>query len=118
MWWKLDLMNVQVNHFSLNVPRQSGDSLGTLSLSISYSYQIYTTRGNINKKMPYFILELTAFLEPKGRFRYKLGSPSSRRSNYTRLQNSPYFCVFKHAREVKQKVWNEAENSERDWRKT
>ena len=32
-----------------------------------------------------------------------------------RLQNSPYFCVFKYARAVKQKVWNEAENSERDW---
>ena len=25
-----------------------------------------------------------------------------------RLQNSPYFCVFKYARAVKQKVWNEA----------
>ena len=25
------------------------------------------------------------------------------------LQNSPYFCVFKCARAVKQKVWNEAE---------
>ena len=32
-----------------------------------------------------------------------------------RLQNSPYFCVFKYARAVKQKVWNEAENS-RGWR--
>ena len=32
-----------------------------------------------------------------------------------RLQNSPYFCVFKYARAVKQKVWNEAENGERDW---
>ena len=32
----------------------------------------------------------------------------------TRLQNSPYFCVFKYARVVKQKVWNEAENRERD----
>ena len=31
-----------------------------------------------------------------------------------RLQNSPYFCVFKYARTVKQRVWNEAENSERD----
>ena len=27
-----------------------------------------------------------------------------------RLHNSPYFCVFKYARAVKQKVWNEAEN--------
>ena len=27
-----------------------------------------------------------------------------------RLQNSPYFCVFKYVRVVKQKVWNEAEN--------
>ena len=35
-----------------------------------------------------------------------------------RLQNSPYFCVFKYARAVKQKVWNEAENKERDWRET
>ena len=29
-------------------------------------------------------------------------------------QNSLYFCVFKYARAVKQKVWNEAENRERD----
>ena len=35
-----------------------------------------------------------------------------------RLQNSPYFCVFKYARRVKQKVCNEAENRERDWGKT
>ena len=32
-----------------------------------------------------------------------------------RLQNSPYFCVFKYTRGVKQKVWNEAENRERDY---
>ena len=32
-----------------------------------------------------------------------------------RLQNSPYFCVFKYGRAVKQNVWNEAENIERDW---
>ena len=31
-----------------------------------------------------------------------------------RLQNSSYFCVFKYARAVKQKVCNEAENRERD----
>ena len=31
-----------------------------------------------------------------------------------RLQNSPYFCVFRYARAVKQKVWNEAENREWD----
>ena len=31
-----------------------------------------------------------------------------------RLQNRLYFCVFKYARAVKQKVWNEAENRERD----
>ena len=36
----------------------------------------------------------------------------------TRLQNSPYFCVFEYARAVKQKVWNEAENRERDWGET
>ena len=30
-----------------------------------------------------------------------------------RLQDSPYFYVFKYARAVKQKVWNEAENRER-----
>ena len=35
-----------------------------------------------------------------------------------RLQNSPYFCVFKYARAVKQKVWNDAENRERDWGET
>jgi len=34
---------------------------------------------------------------------------------FTRLQNSPYFCIFKYARAVKQKVWNEAENRERDY---
>ena len=26
-----------------------------------------------------------------------------------RLQNSPYFCLFKYVRAVEQKVWNEAE---------
>ena len=35
-----------------------------------------------------------------------------------RLQESPYFCVFKHVRAVKQRVWNEAENSERGWGET
>ena len=35
-----------------------------------------------------------------------------------RLQSSPYFCVFNYARAVKQKVWNDAENSERDWGET
>ena len=39
-------------------------------------------------------------------------------SLFLRLQNSPYFCVFKYARAVKQKVWNEAENRERDWGET
>ena len=34
------------------------------------------------------------------------------------LQNSPYFCLFKYARSVKQKVWNETENRERDWGET
>ena len=32
----------------------------------------------------------------------------------SRLQNNPYFCVFKYAQAVKQKVWNEAENREGD----
>ena len=36
----------------------------------------------------------------------------------SRLQNSPYFCVFKYSRAVKQKVWNEAEHRERDWGET
>ena len=36
----------------------------------------------------------------------------------SRLQNSPYFCVFKYARAVKQKVWNEVKNRERDWGET
>ena len=42
----------------------------------------------------------------------------SERELIHRLQNSPYFCVFKYARAVKQKVWNEAENRERDWGET
>ena len=36
----------------------------------------------------------------------------------TRLQNSPYFWVFSHARTAKQTIWNEAENRERDWGET
>ena len=36
----------------------------------------------------------------------------------SRLQNSPYFCVFKYVRAVKQKVWNEAENRDRDAKNT
>ena len=38
--------------------------------------------------------------------------------NFSRLQNSPYFCVFKYAPAVKQKVWNEVENRERNWGET
>ena len=39
------------------------------------------------------------------------GASISKKTNFkSRLQNSPYFCVFKYARAVKQKVWNEAEN--------
>ena len=34
------------------------------------------------------------------------------RYSLSRLQNSPYFCVFKYARVVKQKVWNKAETCE------
>ena len=30
--------------------------------------------------------------------------------NRARLQNNPYFCLFKYARTVKQQVWSEAEN--------
>ena len=33
---------------------------------------------------------------------------------FDRLQNSPYFCEFNYALAVKQKVWNEVENSESD----
>ena len=33
---------------------------------------------------------------------------------FSRLQNSPYFCVFKYVRAVKQKVWNDADNRERE----
>ena len=36
----------------------------------------------------------------------------------SRLKNSPYCCEFKYTRTVKQKVWNEAENGERDWGET
>ena len=35
-----------------------------------------------------------------------------------RLQKSSYFCVFKYALAVKQKVWNDAENRERNWGET
>ena len=35
-----------------------------------------------------------------------------------RLQNGPYFCVFKYARAVKQKIWSEAKNGERNWGET
>ena len=35
-------------------------------------------------------------------------------SQSCRLQNSLYFWLFKYARVVKQKFWNEAENRERD----
>ena len=53
-------------------------------------------------------------------FLFSAHSPtcSLKEHSEARLQNSPYFCVFKYARAVKQKVWNEAENRERDWGET
>ena len=40
------------------------------------------------------------------------------RLSILRLQSSPYFFFFFFARVVKQKVWNEVENRERDWGET
>ena len=40
------------------------------------------------------------------------GSTYMKGSDFTQLQNSPYFCLLKYARAVKQKVWNEAEKRE------
>ena len=51
-------------------------------------------------------------------FRDRCGAASLRHKNRARLQNSRYFCVFTYARAVNQKVWNEAENRERDWGET
>ena len=48
----------------------------------------------------------------------KYNSESVFRYFASRLKNSPYFCEFKYTRAVKQKVWNEAENGERDWGET
>ena len=45
-------------------------------------------------------------------------SSRERRLGTRQEKNSPYFCVFKYARAVKQKVWNEDENGERDWGET
>ena len=39
----------------------------------------------------------------------------SRDTLTARPQKSPYFCVLKYARALKQKVWSEAENEEWDW---
>ena len=63
-------------------------------------------------------------LDHNGQFGQRVSMRNFDRGNFVRplydgrLQNSPYFCVFKYARAVKQKVWNEAENRERDWRET
>ena len=46
------------------------------------------------------------------------GAAVHRLSEMDRLQNNPYFCVFKYARAVKQKVRNETEKRERDWGET
>ena len=39
----------------------------------------------------------------------------SRDTLTARPQKSPYFCVLKYARAVKQKIWSKAENGERNW---
>ena len=44
----------------------------------------------------------------------KHNSESVFRYFVSRLKNSLYFCEFKYTRVVKQKVWDEAENGERD----
>ena len=55
-----------------------------------------------------------SFLKTSLQFeRFELKNRPARRDT-CRLQNSPYFCVFKYARTVKQKVWSETENRERD----
>ena len=56
--------------------------------------------------------------DTQGKFGLGCASESPSNPNPVRLRNSPYFCVFKYARAVKQKVWNEAENRERNWGET
>ena len=51
-------------------------------------------------------------------FNAKHNSESVFRYFASGLKNSPYFCEFKYTRAVKRKVWNEAENGERDWGET
>ena len=62
------------------------------------------------------ILYLDFQLHQHGRNTYEFGFIG--KSQARRLHNSPNFCVFKYARAVKQKVWNEVENRERDWGET
>ena len=63
-------------------------------------------------------------LDHNGQFGQRVSMRNFDRGNFVRplydgrLQNSPYFCVFKYARAFKQKVWNEADNRERDWGET
>ena len=51
-------------------------------------------------------------------FNLSMSGYSSTNLDRIRLQNSPYFCVFKYAQAVKQKVWCKAENGEQDWGET
>ena len=68
-------------------------------------------------KLKFIFFDKYVFFPVKARFGLiRVLCPISSALSYkVRLQNSPYFCVSKYAQAVTQKVWNEAENKERDW---
>ena len=86
-----------------------------LFLSYLYSFGIDTINTFIHPRSSF---------ENHTWFQTKLGENPARwggtylYSLYKGVDCSPHFCLFKYARAVQQKVWNEAENSERDWGET
>ena len=87
---------------------------GRIQLERFISVEVFEKIGNTFDVLLVFLILLKSqkLFVPFGDNLYQYYSISEKTAipKMAKLQNSPYFCVFKYARAVKQKVWNEAEN--------
>ena len=78
------------------------------------SVEVFEKIGNTFEVLVVFLILLRSqkifVLFGDNLYQYYSISEKTATPKMAKLQNSPYFCVFKYARAVKQKVWNEAEN--------
>ena len=92
--------------FSPSPLLSSSSALVTNGLPYGLLFLLSQSSSVIKSKMAATALRIKEFSFNRSKNKIRLCTLTAH--SLGRLQNSPYFCVFKYAQAVKQKVWNEA----------